>query len=338
MGYHFKDKKGNLTKLNNYMLAKTLSMFEYVNLPESIPHRELEYLIQVNGYAYITEVNGVLYAFEGSIGGEQDVYGNPKNITINNVALKFNKTLNIKEDGVLIKNDDMVMGLIPLFNRYNSFIVENDINMMLHGFNNRMQKLISAPDDKTKESAELYIKKAVDGEIAVIGENAILDGIRVHGNSSQQSNPITNLIEFQQYIKATLYNEVGLSANFNMKRERLVSGEVDAGEDSQFAFVYNMLACRLRAIEKLNEKYSLNLSVDFGSVWSIKEKELVDDKENTDEQKRLVESGSESSDEVVEQEKVSEKDELLKMLEDETLSEDDRKAVQDLIDEMEGDK
>lgn len=338
MTYKYKDKSGNLTKLNNYMLAKTLSMFEYANLPESIPHRELEYLIQVNGYAYITEVNGTLYAFSGSIGGEQDVYGNPKNITINNVALNFNKTLNIKEDGVLIKNDDMTMGLIPLFDRYNTFIVENDINMMLHGFNNRMQKLISAPDDKTKESAELYIKKAVDGEIAVIGENAILEGIRVHGNSSQQSNPITNLIEFQQYIKATLYNEVGLSANFNMKRERLVSGEVDAGEDSQFAFVYNMLACRLRAIEKLNEKYGLDLSVDFGSVWSIKEKELVDDKVVENEQKGLVESSSESSNEVVEQEKVSDKDELLKMLEDDALSEDDRKAVQDLLDEMEGDK
>ncbi|WP_457826026.1 hypothetical protein, partial [Staphylococcus aureus] len=61
MSYDYKAKKANVRTLNNYMLAKTTSMFEYEGLPESIPYEELEKIIQQNGYAFITEVDGVLY-------------------------------------------------------------------------------------------------------------------------------------------------------------------------------------------------------------------------------------------------------------------------------------
>ena len=161
MAYSYKDKTRNILVSNNYMLAKTLSMFEWENLPETIPYKELEKILQVNGYAFISEVNGELYALSGSLGGEVDAYGNPTEIIINNVGLKFNKTLNIKNDGVLIHNDDMNMGLIPLLERYNTFLVENDINMMMFGYNSRTQKLISASDDKTKASAELVVRKSI---------------------------------------------------------------------------------------------------------------------------------------------------------------------------------
>ena len=131
MPYDYKAKRKNICQLNDYMLAKTVSMFEYEGLPETIPYEELEKIIQRNGYAFITEVSGKLYAFAGSIGGELDVYGNPQDITINNVFLNFNKTLNIAKDGVLIRNDDMRIGLMPLYEKANTFLVENDINMMV---------------------------------------------------------------------------------------------------------------------------------------------------------------------------------------------------------------
>ena len=84
------------------------------------------------------------------------------------------------------------------------------------------------------------------------------------------------MTEFQQYLKGSLYNEVGLSSNFNMKRERLISSELDASEDSLFPYVYNMMRCRIEAVKKINEMFDLNIQVDFGSVWHFKNKELVD--------------------------------------------------------------
>lgn len=275
--YNYKDKKGNVLMLNQYMLAKTLSMFEWENLPDTIPYKELEKMLQVNGYAFITKVEDNLYCFNGGLGGVPDVYGNPTTITISNPALKFNKTLDLHKDGVLIINDDMQLGLIPIYNKHHTMLVENDINMMVWGYNSRSQRIISASDDKTKESAKSYLDKIIDGELGIIGENAVLEGVKIHGANSSQGVSITTMIEFQQYQKASLYNEVGLSANFNMKRERLIDSEVEAGEDSLFPFVFNMMKCRLKGIDLLNELYNTDINIDFGSVWHFKNKELVDD-------------------------------------------------------------
>lgn len=273
--YNFKDKARNVKEANAYTFAKTVSMFEWQNLPETIPHRELELMLQAHGYAFITKVEGELYAFTGGIGGEQDVYGNPTQIVVANPALKLNKTYDLKKDGVLIYSDDSRMGLLPLLNKYNGLLVESDITMVVSGFNARIGTLISASDDKTKQSAELFMKRIAEGEPAVIGESALFDGVKAHPTSKH--TPITELVEYHQYVKASLSNELGLSAAFNMKRERVNSAEVAQNDDTTFPFVDNMMKCRLEAVKKLNAMYDLTIDVDYGSVWSSRRRDLVDD-------------------------------------------------------------
>lgn len=278
MPYDYKAKTCNINQLNKYMLAKTLSMFEYHGLPETIPQRELERLLQTNGYAFITKApDGELYAFSGSLGGtERDPYGQPTQITIANVALNFNKTLDLNKDGVLLRNDDMRIGVMPVFEKCNTLLVENDVNMVMWGFNSRIQKLITAPDDKSKESADLYMKKIIDGDLSIIGDNAMFDGVKMQAPAASSGAGVQQMIEYQQYIKSEMFNEVGLSSNFNMKRERLISSEVDQAEDSLFPLVYNMMENRISGIAAMNETFGLNITVDFGSVWALKNKKLVD--------------------------------------------------------------
>lgn len=336
MFYDYKAKAKNVIIQNNYMLAKTLSMFEWENLPDTIPYKELEKLLQVNGFAFITKVNGELYAFNGGLGGVPDVYGNPTEIVISNPALNFNKTLDLKKDGVLIINDDFQLGLIPLFNRYNTFLVENDINMMMYGYNSRTQKLISASDDKTKQSAQLAVKKAIDGDIEVIGESAIFDGIKVHSGVNASGVSITNLTEFHQYIKASLYNEIGLSANFNMKRERLTAGEIEVGDDSNYPFVYNMLKCRVKAVERLNEMFNLEINVDFGSVWAKSSKEVIDDKVEPDELKTVdTDINANSGNSETKEKGQGEIEELKQIINDPESTQEDIDTAKELLAELE---
>lgn len=340
MNYDYKAKSKNVIIQNNYMLAKTVSMFEWENLPETIPYKELEKLLQVNGFAFITKVNGELYAFNGGLGGVPDVYGNPTEIVISNPALNFNKTLDLKKDGVLIINDDFQLGLIPLFNRYNTFLIENDINMMMYGYNTRTQKLISASDDKTKQSAQLAVRKAIDGDIEVIGESVIFDGIKVHSGANASGVSITNLTEFHQYIKASLYNEIGLSANFNMKRERLTAGEIEVGDDSNYPFVYNMLKCRVKAMELLNEMYNLEINVDFGSVWAKSSKEVIDDVIDEGQKPDELETMDtaikpDSGNSETEKSGQEEIEELKQIINDPDSSDEDKQTAQELLDELE---
>ena len=283
MPYDYKAKQRNVNQLNDYMLAKTLSMFEYENLPETIPARELEKLLQRGGYAFISKApDGGLYAFTGGLGGEPDVYGNATKINVSNTALKYNETLDIKKDGVLFYNDDMAAGLLAFYEKQNTLLAENEINMVVWGYNSRTQKLISAPDDKSKESAELYMKKIVDGELTIIGENALFDGVKVQPANNSAGNGISQMIEYHQYIKSCLFNEVGLPSNFNMKKERLISSEIDQAEDSLFPLVYNMMENRISAVNRINEMFGTDIKVGFGSVWALKNKKLVDGIVNND--------------------------------------------------------
>ena len=229
----------------------------------------------MGGYTFITEFDGKLYALQGGLGGIPDAYGQPTKIIIANPYLEFYKELDIEEDGVLIRNDDLMTGVLPLYERFNTLLVENDINMLLHGYGTRMKTLISASDDGTKESADLYMKKLIDGQPSIIGESSLFDGITVH--SGGEGSSASSLIEMTQYLKASLYSEVGISTNFNMKKARLIVDEVEQQQDGAFPYVYSMMKNRLVAVKKINEKYGTDIKVDFGSIWNIQNRRFVDD-------------------------------------------------------------
>ena len=80
---------------------------------------------------------------------------------------------------------------------------------------------------------------------------------------------ITQLIELIQYYKANMYNELGLNANYNMKRERLNLGEVSMNVDVLLPYVDNMLKERQNAVEKINEMFDTEISVKLASSWGL---------------------------------------------------------------------
>lgn len=272
--YDFRNKVENVNNFIRYMLTRTLQMFEYNGLPETIPQRELERLLQVQGYAFITEYEGKLYAFTGGLGGQQGVYGEPTEIVIANPALSFNKTLNLEKDGVLINNDDMRQGLIHLISKYATILNENEITMILSTINKRVNNLISVSDDNTAVSAKQYLKDLEDGNIGYIMESRLYESLKAKTISENNSTRLVDLIELQQYIKASLYNELGLNSNFNMKRERLLKPEVEMNTSSIYPLVDNMLHCRQEAVEKINDMYGTSITVEFSSSWAEREEVL----------------------------------------------------------------
>ena len=171
-----KDKDTAVTEFMANTLAKTQSMFEYDGLPESIPQKELERLLQTTGNAFVTKVDGVLYALQGSKGGTPDVYGRATLYTVANPALQLNKTYDIEKDGVLIENDTNGESLLPLIGRYAVLYTDGLISLNTASVLTRITMLISASDDKTKQSADEFLSKIQDGEFSIIGENAFFKG------------------------------------------------------------------------------------------------------------------------------------------------------------------
>lgn len=278
----FSDKKASAMQYVSYMLNRTQSMFKYTGLPDSLPQRNLELMLQTNGFIVIPipykvpAVKGDLYAFaEGaSLGGERDVYYMPTICNIASPALNWSASLKIGEECIVIPNDSLYIGLLPMFSRYASMLAENDVTIRLADINARIINLLSAPDDRTRKSAEQYLKDVENGNLGVIADNAFLEGIKSQPYASSGStNNITQLIELQQYLKAGWYNDVGLNANYNMKRESINSEEAQLNDDALLPLALDMLRMRKIGFDIVNRLCGYNIGVELNASWKVRQEE-----------------------------------------------------------------
>ena len=261
------NKKEQLSKFRADMLNKSLTMFEWKNLPDTLPAVEIEKQLQTNGYTIIGKVQGNVYAFQGGFSG-QDPYNQPTTAIVNNPSLKYNGTFTINKNCVIIKNDDMQQGLMHIYNKYGSLLIENQITMLMTDYNYRMPFTISSKDDSTTQSAREYLQKVIDGSLGVIGEAKLFDALKVTPTNNKGVNSFADLYGYQQFIDAQLNNTIGLATNHNMKRERLTTNEIEVNKNASYPLIDNMLRNRKQAAEKINKMFDLDIDVEFSSIWN----------------------------------------------------------------------
>lgn len=274
--FNFKDKEKSISQEIAYMFNRTQSMFTYTGLPDTIPQRMLEIYLQLNGNVCIASVNDKLYAFTGGLGGEPNVYYMPTVYTVANPALKLSKQYDIDIDCIVIPNDSFYIGLLPMFNKFATAKVENELSINIASINSRIATLISSGDDSTKKSAELYLQRIADGEQGVIADSDFLGELKAVPYGTTGTHTVTDLIELEQYLKASWFNALGLNSNYNMKRESINAGESQLNDDALLPLVDDMLNMRKIGIDKVNAMFNTNITVDLNSSWkdNIEEVEL----------------------------------------------------------------
>ena len=262
-----------------YYLARCQSMFKYDGLPDTIPAKWLEHYLFVNGQCVFIKNGEDLIVTTGGMGGMPDIYYIPTKYIVSNPYIKeeARKEYTIGEDCVLIRNDTYSQGLIPLLTRYCSQLTENDLTMQTADILSRAMLTITATDRQTKESVEKWLQDLRKGKLSAIGELPSMVGNQdrtVNITPFQAvASTITDLIEYHQYLKASLYNELGLNANYNMKRESINSNESQLNDDMLHPLIDDMLARRREALEEVNKMFGTNITVEFNGAWLTNEKE-----------------------------------------------------------------
>ena len=274
MPYDFMDKPHAIKQKIKYMLNRTRRMFRWSGLPDTVPERMLELYLQTNGNVCWYEYKGKLYVFTGGLGGEPDEYYRPTIYTIANPALNLHVTPRINEECVVMLNDSAHVGMMPMYSEYATAMTETELSLDIANVNSRIIDLISAPDDRTRASALQYLEDVRKGKPGVIAGNAFLDGIKAQPYGNTGFHAITDLIELLQYHKASWYNELGLNANYNMKRESLNSSESQLNNDALLPLVDDLLGCRVRGCELVNEMFGTNISVELASSWEDNQEEI----------------------------------------------------------------
>lgn len=267
--YDYQNKNYNNKRHFFYLFNKLLTMFKYKNLPDTLPQVEIEKRLLLNGYVCVAEYENNLYAFDGGLGGELDVYYRPTTCIVANPALKLNKVYEIDKDCIILKNDSNLEGMKFLLEKYSTFLTENEISMMVTLFNNRLFTLLSASDDNTKASANEFLQKLKAGDLGVIADNAFLESLKVHG-ISHTLHAMQDIITCNQYIRATFLNDIGLEANTQLKKERLVSAEVEINSGSLYPTPDDMLHTRQEGIDAINQMFGTDIEIEFTSSWDYR--------------------------------------------------------------------
>ena len=271
------DKGAAVNSYVLYYLARLQSMFKYEGLPDTIPEKWLEHYLLVNGSCVFVMDGDDLIVTTGGWGGLPDRYYIPTEYIVSNPYVKeeTRKTYTIGEDCVLIRNDVYAQGIMPLLMRYCSQLVENDITMNVADILARATLTITALTDTDRQSVEQWFKKIRKGELGAIGELPAMAGNQDRSVNIQPfqstASTLTDLIEYHQYLKAGLYNELGLNSNYNMKRESINSNESQLNDDMLHPLIDDMLKMRREALEQVNEMFGTNITVDFDSAWKDNE-------------------------------------------------------------------
>ena len=293
--------KSKLIRDNFYMLLnKTTQMFEYENLPPTIPKCALEGIIQTYGSACIWRVSqtytpvgygpsfqfsaldssaessdGLLFAFPYTLADAPDPYDQPYKVVITSPGFRpsISETLEINKDVVIIKNDTYFRGMTRLHKKYAYLLAEAEISLRSTLICLRDQMTFIAKTEPQRASVSKYMQDRESGVFASIlapDFGTPLEAI----SSDGRSNAVELAVNGRQAIYAAWYNEIGLNPSFSLKREYTSAQEIDTNTDLLVPHIDDMLQCRELACESINAMFGTNIKVRKSSAWEIKEKQI----------------------------------------------------------------
>lgn len=295
--------KNKLIHDNFYMLLnKTTQMFEYENLPSTIPKCALEGIIQTYGSACIWRVphkyypvgfgpsfqfaalefsagevttEGALFAFPYTLADAPDPYDQPFKVVITSPGFRptISETLEINKDVVIIKNDTYFRGMTRLHKKYAYLLAEAEISLRSTLICLRDQMTFIAKTEPQRASVSKYMQDRENGVFASIlapDFGTPLEAI----SSDGRSNAVELAVNGRQAIYAAWYNEIGLNPSFSLKREYTSAQEIDTNTDLLVPHIDDMLQCRELACESINAMFGTNITVRKSSAWEIKDKQI----------------------------------------------------------------
>lgn len=278
-----KNRKTLLTRYNIVMmLRRTLQMFDWKiewrgETCKTIDKRNLELLVQSTGLAGLVEIDGNIYALFGTMGGQPNWNYMPTKFIFVNAYLNQSGERNIydlkdggKKNCVIIPNDSMYQGMIPVLSYHSELITEIELTKKAVLVWARAPHTFTAPTSNGVEDIKSYLKDLEKGNLSAIYDRNMLKDMKDLGSDTSISRgSVTQILEALQYEKASLFNDIGLEMNYNMKRETITSSEAQLGEGSLKPLPDDMMDMRKIACKEANELWGgdLNIEVEFASSW-----------------------------------------------------------------------
>ena len=285
------DKTAITRDITQKMLRDVKSMVHYTGLPETVPETDFKRIIQMSGYVSLPrpEVIGKVYALWGSLGGEYTEYYLPSMATVANPYIKtksgasYSGTLHEGKNCTIIPHDSQFMGLMPIIRRYATLLAETEISLRMAIICARSPYVFTAMSDDQKLSIDEFMKNLIDGKLSsIVGNNfsGPPEALPFSGSNQGEGGSIKALLEAYQYLESKFWINLGVSAQWNTKRESLNETETASGDDILTPTLDDIIDTQNAAFERYEALTGIHIRVELSGVW----KRIKDDSEITAEE------------------------------------------------------
>lgn len=261
------DKKQINKAVRDYLAATAMTMFRYEGLPGNVRPEDLERMLLENGELIFTKWRDEFYIFQFTGTGKQNYLGKWDSYQVNNPYVNCNHVFTDK-DAVRVRNTDNSVSLAGMLDMYSELLSESYITLNMSDVNARLSFLISAGDNATKTSAELFLKQVYEGKQGIIGSQPLLDSLSV--NPLADHKDFQSVIQLNKFYYSDFFQKIGLTNLYNNVHDRISATETQFTATSIYPFVDNMKKNREQAIEKINKLFGLNVYVEFTSSWDYR--------------------------------------------------------------------
>ncbi|MBO6032401.1 MAG: hypothetical protein J6Q22_13245 [Prevotella sp.] len=292
----------------NRLLQLVYNLIIIDNEPESIDDTFLKFCIFVNGKATFFRTDdtdgGELRALNGVPAETPDIYYMPVSMIVENPT--FSKTYNLKRgekcEVVYCRQIDRYTGgggtggLGSLIRLTAQLMADNMLSLNVAQKNTRLSTAIAADDEATKRSAEEAMRAMYAGEpFKVIMSNLVsnLQGIPV--NVTTTNRYLIDLIQVQQYILAHFYEQIGLQTHDQMKKERLITDEINDNVDLSIYNIYGIIESINEGLDRVNAMFGTDMHAYLNPIIA---KQLEQPAEGGGEENGQEESSSSGSTEL----------------------------------------
>ncbi len=255
------------------LLSVVVHLFVYENLPANLPQWELEKRLIIAGRAPVfqNETYGIVTAWGGTSG--VDIYNNANQFNYAQVRLGSSSCMINNIDGVIVygTNIDKIVGSSGAIGRrisyYADILSDIDVSRQIALINNRAVNVVTAKTDNALNELRQFYRQVQDGNIVIPKiSSGVLDATENILKNVPNSTGY-GLADFDTATQNTLklfWNDFGIRYG-ETKRERMLTDEVTAEQDSLDISIYDMLQCRREGIEKINLLYGTAITVDINN-------------------------------------------------------------------------
>lgn len=265
---------GTYMQYFNRLTELSVSMFEWLNLPDEIDERFLELTLFRDGKAvfFKDEDMDEYLALKCAVNGGFNVYGIPVNRRAYSPTNNYQKQLTQK-DSVIIWNNYLHKNSVLDVKMFAKRLYNLDRIIDVNANAQKTPVLILATPEQRLTMINLY--KEVDGNSPVVLGDKNLDLSNVKALSTGAPYVADKLYTLKTQIWNEALTYLGISNTNITKKERMISDEVVRNMGGIIASRYSRLESRRKAAEEINKMFGLNIEVNYREDYREADDEIM---------------------------------------------------------------